>query len=131
MMRIIRTIFGIVIGYAIMVVLITLVQETWFGGVSPGRSSVAVLIAAGVLTAVAAVIGSVAATVIAWPLGRVAALTMACVVVIETSVLVITGRVAGPLWFDLIAAGSLIVSIVAGAELWLRIAAWRRTPGAA
>ena len=131
MMRIIRTIFGIVIGYAIMVMLITLVQETWFGGVSPGRSSVAVLIAAGVLTAVAAVIGSVAATVIAWPLGRVAALTMACVVVIDTSVLVITGRVSGPLWFDLIAAGSLIVSIVAGAELWFRIAAWRRTPGAA
>jgi hypothetical protein len=131
MMKIIRTIFGIVIGYAIMVVLITLVQETWFGGVSPGRSSVAVLSAAGVLTAVAAVIGSVAATVIAWPLGRVAALTMACVVVIETSVLVITGRVPGPLWFDLIAAGSLIVSILAGAELWLRIATWRRTPGAA
>lgn len=28
-----RVVAGVVLGYAVMVVLITLVQETWFGGV--------------------------------------------------------------------------------------------------
>jgi hypothetical protein len=126
MTRILRTGAGIVIGYAIMVVLITLVQETWFGGVSVGKSPVGVLVAAGFLTSVAAVIGSVTATAIARPLGRIAALVMACVVVVETTVLVATGRVSGPLWFDLMAAGSLIASILVGAEVLLRLAAWRR-----
>ena len=126
MSRILRTGAGIVLGYTIMVVLITLVQETWFGGVSVSKSSIGVLVAAGLLTSLAAAIGSVAATAIARPFGRMAAIVMACVVVVETTVLVATGRVSGPLWFDLMAAGSLIVSILVGAEVLLRLVAWRR-----
>ena len=126
MIRILRTGAGIVIGYAVMVMLITLVQETWFGGVSVSKSSIGVLVAAGLLTALAAAIGSVAATAIARPFGRIAAFVMACVVVLETTVLVTTGRVSGPLWFDLMGAGSLIVSILVGAEVLLRIVPrWR------
>ena len=131
MTRFLRTAAGIVIGYAVMVVLITLVQETWFGGVSLGESSVPVLVAAGLLTSVAAALGAVAATVIAGSSGRIAAVAMACVVVVETTALVVTGRVSGPLWFDLLAAGSLIVSILLGAELWRRIAGRLRSSGAA
>ena len=119
------------IGYGIMVVLITLVQETWFGGVSLGKSSLGVLVAAGILTSVAAAIGSITATAIARPFGRIAPVVMACVVVVETTVLVTTGRVSGPLWFDVMAAGSLIASILVGAEVLLRLAAWRRAPQAA
>jgi hypothetical protein len=131
MIRILRTGAGIVIGYAVMVVLITLVQETWFGGVSVSKSSIGVLVAAGLLTALAAAIGSVAATAIARPLGRIAAAVMACVVVLETIVLVTTGRVSGPLWFDLMGAGSLIVSILVGAEVLLRLVPWWRASQAA
>jgi hypothetical protein len=123
--RILRTAAGIVLGYACMVVLITLVQETWFGGVSLNTSSIGVLVTAGVLTAIAAVIGSVTATAISRPSGRTAAIVMACAVAVETTVLIATGRVGGPLWFDLVAAGSLIVSILAGAELVLRTRSWR------
>jgi hypothetical protein len=118
--RILRTAAGVVLGYAFMVVLITLVQETWFGGVSLNKSSIGVLVAAGLLTSLAAAVGSVTATSIARPFGRIAAIVMAGAVVLETTVLVATGRVSGPLWFDLVAAGSLIVSILVGAEVLLR-----------
>lgn len=119
------------LGYAVMVVLITLVQETWFGGVSLSKSSVGVLVAAGLLTSCAAAVGSILATAIARPLGRVAAVAMACVVVLETTVLVTTGRVSGPLWFDLAGAGSLIVSILVGAEVLLRLGSSPRATHAA
>ena len=130
-MKILRTSAGVVVGYAVMVVLITLVQETWFGGVGFETSSFSVLAAAGALTSVAAAIGSVAATAIARPFGRLAAIVMACVVVLETTVLILTGRVADPLWFDLMGAASLIVSILVGAELLLRLGPWPRESRAA
>jgi hypothetical protein len=108
-----------------MVILITLIQEAWFGGVSVSKSSIGVLVVAGLLTSLAAAIGSVTATAIARPCGRIAAVVMACVVVLETTVLVTTGRASGPLWFDLMGAGSLIVSILVGAEVLLRIGTCR------
>ena len=98
---------------------------------SVSKSSASVLVAAGLLTSLAAAIGSVTATAIARPLGRAAAAAMGCVVVLETTVLVITGRVSGPLWFDLMAAASLIVSILVGAEVLLRVVSWRRASQAA
>jgi hypothetical protein len=120
MKMLLRTIAGVVLGYAIMVVLITLVQETWFGGVAWGETPLAPLLLAGVFTCLAALIGAAAATAIARPGGRAAAVVMSCLVAIETTVLVVTGRVGGPLWFDIAAAASLIVAIVLGAELVLR-----------
>jgi hypothetical protein len=120
MKMLLRTIAGVVLGYAIMVVLITLVQETWFGGVAWGETPLAPLLLAGFFTCLAALIGAAAATAIARPGGRAAAVVMSCLVAIETTVLVVTGRVGGPLWFDIAAAASLIVAIVLGAELVLR-----------
>jgi hypothetical protein len=46
---------------------------------------------------------------------------MSGLVVLETTALLATGRVSGPLWFDILAAVSLIVAILVGAELLLRI----------
>lgn len=115
-----RVFAGVVSGYAVMVVLITLVQETWFGGVSWGKSSLGALAAAGFLTCVAAGIGGALATFIALPAGRLAAAIMAGLVVVETAVLFATGKVAGPLWFDVAAASSLLVAILVGAEVAVR-----------
>jgi hypothetical protein len=90
-----------------------------------------VLLTAGLLTSIAGGIGAIAASVIARPMGRVAAMIMACAVVIETTALTLTGRLSGPLWFDLVAAGTLIASILLGAELWLRVRSENRRPHAA
>ena len=120
MKKLLRTVAGVVCGYALMVVLITLVQEGWFGGVGWDKTPLGILTVAGFVTCVAAAVGAVVATAIARPTGRLAAGIMSCVVFIETTTLVVTGKVAGPLWFDLVAAASLIVAILIGAELFLR-----------
>ncbi len=133
MIKLVRAVAGIVAGYAIMVLLITLVQEWWFGGVQFGRSSPGVLVVAGLLTSLAAALGGALATFIARPTGRAAAILMSCIVAVETTVLVVTGRVAGPLWFDLMAAASLVVAILAAAEAFVRVTTLRppepRIPG--
>jgi hypothetical protein len=120
MKKLLRTIAGVVCGYALMVVLITLVQENWFGGVGWGKTPIGTLAIAGFFTCVAAVVGAIVATAIARPTGLLAAAIMSCIVVIETTTLVATGKVAGPLWFDILAAASLIAAILLGAELFLR-----------
>lgn len=119
--KVLRTVVGVVCGYVLMGGLITLVQEAWFGGVGWSKTPLGMLAIAGFFTCVAAAIGAVAATAIARPTGRVAAAIMSCLVVIETTTLIVTGEVTGPLWFDLLSAASLIVAILLGAELFLRI----------
>jgi hypothetical protein len=116
---------GVICGYAAMVVLITLVQETWFGGVGWGITPVGTLLVAGFFTMLAAAVGAVLATAIARSRRRLPALIMSVLVGIETTTLVLTGRVGGPLWFDVLAALSLVFAILVGAELFLRYVAPR------
>jgi hypothetical protein len=121
MKKLLRIAAAVVCGYAVMVVLITLVQETWFGGVAWGKTPLDILAVAGFFTALAAALGAATATAIARPSGRVPAFIMSGLVVVETTALLLTGKVAGPLWFDSVAAASLIVAILVGAEAFLRV----------
>jgi hypothetical protein len=122
MKRFIRTLVAVVIGYPLMGGLITLVQENWFGGVGWHGSPIGELFVAGFLTCVGSAIGAVVATAIAAN-GRIPALIMSGLVIVETTWLVTSGRADGPLWFDALAASSLIVAILTGTELFLW---WRR-----
>ena len=125
-----RTILAIVVGYAVMVILITLVQETWLGGVSYRESPRSVLAMAGFFTFLSAGIGGLVA---AWIGGRqylAHGLAVAAGVVVETTVLLSTGGLSGPLWFDLLAALSLIIGILLGAALFSRLKS-KRPPQAA
>jgi hypothetical protein len=121
MITALRTGLGLIIGYLLMVALIILVQEIWFGGVSFGSSSRSVLLIAGALTFGAAVAGGMTATAIAGLKSRIAGLLMSGVVVMETAYLLSSGKVAGPLWFDLVGSGSLVAGILLGAELVTRL----------
>ena len=109
-----RSVLAVVVGYAAMVVLITLVQEAWFGGVSFQASSIGVLAIAGIFTFLSAVIGGVIC-------GRVAArrpvlhvLPICLLVIAETIWLVTSGPSTDPLWFEIMAGSSLLVGILAG-----------------
>ncbi len=44
---------------------------------------------------------------------------MSCSMVAETTTLIVTSRVAGPLWFDILAAALLIGAALLGAELFM------------
>lgn len=121
MIRITRTVVGLVFGYALMVVLITLAQEVWLGGISWNGSSLGVLFVGGTLTCLAGGAGGLFASAIEGNSGRIASSIMALLVVTETAYLVAIGKLDGPLWFDVVAAGSLIAAILLGAELCVRL----------
>ena len=121
MIRVLRTAVAVVCGYVLMALLITLVQEGWFGGVGWGETPIGELLIAGILTSGAAAIGAVAGTAIARVSGRWVAGVMSSLVVIETTTLIATGEVAGPLWFDVLGGASLIIAILFGAEVFLRL----------
>lgn len=119
-MRYLRLLGGVVAGYATMVIGITLVQETWFGGVGWYESSLGELGVAGFFTFLSAVAGGYVGTLVAGGRTAVVARVMCLLVVTETTVLTLDGTLSGPLWFDLVAAGSLLVGITIGAELLRR-----------
>ena len=120
-MKLLRILAGVIAGYAVMVVGITLVQETWFGGVGWYESSLGELAVAGFFTTVSAAIGSAVGTAIAGYPGRIVANVMSLLVVTETTALTLQGTLDGPLWFDVLAAGGLIVGLFAGALLAFRL----------
>lgn len=120
-MKYLKLLAGVISGYAIMVILITVVQEGFFGGVAWGVSSLGVLAVAGLGTFLSAVVGSFAGTWVAGGGTRVVANVMSLLVVTETIVTTIDGTLTGPLWFDLSASGSLIVGIFLGSALFRRI----------
>jgi hypothetical protein len=113
-MKYVRLLAGVLSGYAVMVILITVVQEGWFGGVGWGESSLGVLAAAGLGTFASAVVGGFVGTWIAGGGTRVVANVMSLLVVTETIVTTVDGTLNGPLWFDAMAAGSLIIGIHLG-----------------
>ncbi len=115
LLRFLRALAALVVGEATMVVLITLVQETLFGGVSFTRSSAGVLVISGVLTFLAAMAGGFVAAWIARGFPMLAALVLAAEVPVETAYLILSGRTIDPVWFDILAAGSLVVGLLLGA----------------
>ncbi len=121
LLNLLRSLAAVVIGYLVLVALITLVQEVWFGGVGFYKSSLTVLMVAGFFTFLSAVAGGLVAVLIAKGHRSIHALVMCLLVVVETITLTVTGGTTDPLWFDLLASGSLIIGIMLGAFLFERI----------
>ena len=111
---ILRVLGGLVIGYALMVVLIILVQEKWLGGVTYHGSSRRTIFLAGIFSFGAAVVGGLAAGLIALDWAWVPGGLMAAAIAVETAYLIRSGRVKGPLWFEISAAGSLVIGLGLG-----------------
>jgi len=121
LLNLLRSISAVVIGYLVMAALITLVQEVWFGGVGFYKSSLVVLMVAGFFTFLSAVAGGLVASLIAKSHGKIHALVMCLLIVVETIQLIVTGGSSDPLWFDILASGSLIIGIMLGAFLHERL----------
>ena len=98
-----------------MVLLITLVQENLFGGVSFTKSGASILLMSGALTFAAAVLGGLVAGWIARGFPMLPAVILAAEVPVETTYLIVNGKTIDPAWFDIMAASSLVVGILLGA----------------
>ncbi len=118
--RIGMCLLALVAGYAVMFLLITIVQEGVFGGVVYGETPLTQLVLAGVLTMFSAVVGGwVAARVFGKPYFP-PALIMCALVLLETVYMTLAGRLPGPVWFDFAASSSLVVGIILGVILFKR-----------
>jgi predicted membrane protein len=101
-------------GYAVMVILITLVQEGIFGGVGYIKSTKPVLLMAGIGTFTSAVLGGLTASFIFRNPGYTPHLLMCVLLAIETTYLITNEVTKDPVWFDLLASFTLLVGIVSG-----------------
>lgn len=115
-----RSIAAIVIGYAAMVAGAWLGQESVFPGTEYG-SPVLQLLIVGVLTSVLAGMGGAVTAILAPSKPYLHLLPMALLISIETVSLYVSGRVTGPLWFEILAGASLIAGTVVGAWAVLQI----------
>jgi hypothetical protein len=125
-MKALRSIAAIVIGYAVMVAGAWLGQESVFPGTEYG-SPVLELLTVGIMTSVLAGMGGAVTAILAPSRPYLHLLPMAVLISIETVSLYITGRVTGPLWFELLAGTSLIAGTVIGA--WVALQLRRRMTG--
>ncbi len=116
--RFAQLLLAVVAGHATLILTITLVQEGMFGGVRFQTTPLVPLLFAGILTTLCAVAGGMVAARICGKPFFPPAIVMCVLVIAETIYLISTGRLDGPLWFDVMAAGSLVVGILAGA-LWI------------
>jgi hypothetical protein len=127
--RVAMFLLATVAGYIAMVILITVVQEGIFGGVRYQTTPLLQLLIAGVLTTASAVVGGAVA---AWVFGKpwfLAGLGICGLVMLETTYMISTNQLDGPLWFDVMAAGSLVLGILVGVFVVQRLK--QRAPSAA
>jgi len=135
LIQVMRSLGGILVGYAVFVACAWIAQEAILGGGSYGKSSIAVLIMAGILTPAAGILGGVVTCAIAGVRPFLHIVPMCLLIGLETTFLYTKGRVDGPLWFEAAAGGSLIVGVIIGAMCWRWMTdaysrTWRAPPAA-
>jgi hypothetical protein len=117
---VVRSFVAVVAGYLLLVLLSTVVQEFWLGGVSYQRSSLTTLILAGIFTPMCAAAAGFATASIARRRILAHASPICLAIAIETTLLYRTGRVDGPLWFEALAGIALIAGVLLGSLIWHR-----------
>ena len=105
------------IGYAAMGLLITAVQEWLFHGINYYKSSLFELIIAGLGTFLSAIAAGWIAYKINSSRTKASNYIMCVLVLFVTAWLITTKKADNPLWFDALAALSLIVGILIGCNL--------------
>lgn len=113
-----QSVLAVVLGYAVMVILLTIVQEGLFGGIEYGVTPWLSLGIAGGLSVLCGTGGGLVSAATAGRRPYLHAGAMGVLVIIETTALLITRDATAPLWFDLLASASLIGGILAGAWLF-------------
>jgi hypothetical protein len=108
---------AVISGYVSMGFLITVVQEWIFGGVSYNKSSLIVLAVAGFGTFLSAILGGWLAYFINSYSTKLSNMIMCGMVIVETTWILNTFKADSPIWFDVLAALSLIIGILIPTQL--------------
>ena len=106
---------AVVVGYVVLALTSTLVQEVWLGGVSFQNSPTRVLVLAALFTPLCGVVAGVVAALIGRQAAMASAITIGVLILAETTYLYSTGKVDGPLWFEAGAGLTLAAAVLLGA----------------
>ncbi len=113
-MKILFIILGIVMGEIALVLFTSFAQEVVFDGISYNTSDNTTLIIGGLLTFAAAILAGVVARIVGRTYTRIIPLVISVIIIIEMTYLITSGITNDPVWFDIIAGGSLILGIWVG-----------------
>lgn len=107
-------ILAALVGEIVLILLTTVAQEVLFDGIDYYNSSMFDIFFGGIATFIAAVIAGLVAALIVRGKTVVPQLIISVIIVVETSALILTGVLHGPLWFDIAGGFSLILGVWAG-----------------
>jgi hypothetical protein len=111
--QLLRIIFSIIIGELVLVIATTIAQEVLFDGISIA-SPLPVIIFGGLATFAAAILAGFAARIILNQTYPIVAMIMTLLIILETSYLILADKTSDPVWFDCLAAASLILGVWLG-----------------
>lgn len=112
--QILKTILAIICGEIILVLLTTFAQEVLVNGVQIETSPPRDVIIGGMGTIISGIIAGFVATLIGGTSSKIPAIGLTILVTIETTLLIILEKINNPVWFDILAALSLIGAIWIG-----------------
>ncbi|WP_298899722.1 hypothetical protein [uncultured Psychroserpens sp.] len=112
--KIIRIILAVICAEILLIVLITMAQEVIVNGVKLNTSPTSDIIIGGLGTLLSGAIAGSAATLIVGKNNNLPIIILSIFVVIETTYLIVADKINNPIWFDAMAAISLIGTIWLG-----------------
>lgn len=116
--RVFQIALAVICGELLMIILITLAQEVVVNGVKVGTSPISDIAIGGIGTLLSGAIAGFIATLIVGRTSKLPALILSILVVTETTYLILSNKILNPIWFDALAALSLIGSIWIGYYLY-------------
>lgn len=114
MKRSLIIILAAVLGEITLILGTTLAQEVLFDGIDYYTSPMTDIFFGGLATFLAAVLAGMVAAMPVKAMSPIPHLIISLIIVLETTYLMASGSLNGPVWFDMLASASLIIGVWAG-----------------
>lgn len=112
--KIFRIVLAIIGGEIALIIFATMAQEVLFNGISYTTSSFSEIVFGGLATFIAAILAGVVARLIIHGKINLVPWGISVLIILEMTYLIITGKTGDPIWFDILAGGSLIAGVWLG-----------------
>lgn len=116
-----KVFISILVGEFLLVLLTTIAQEVIVHGVHLKYSPIQDIIIGGSATMIAGIISGFVAALIVGKSVRIPHIFISFLIGLETMYLILSNKVSGPLWFDILSAILLIGSVWVGYYLLLKV----------
>lgn len=112
--KIFRIVLAIIGGEIALIIFATMAQEVLFNGISYTTSSFSEIVFGGLATFIAAILAGTVARLIIHGKINLVPLGISVLITLEMTYLIVTDKTGDPIWFDILAGGSLIAGVWLG-----------------